>query len=255
MMQHFRKNVTDDERRAHMQAYIESLKKPVRSRIRPEDIPKPAPQVRPKTESNEITGEERELLEDILEKPYLSITRRTSRLGLSAYKMNRLKGSAIRKKLVEQVRINLGRKFGGRVTFLMLLENGYRAIGRKPVRKPDNVSREHWFWQLFLKDYCRRKGLVAEIEKCMNGIYADLGVTKNQKLFAYEIETSPKNALSNIVSDLTAGFHMVISCCVDQNTAREVTRRLKEYEKYEQIRDRVEVRVLTELQAVNELRL
>ena len=47
-----------------------------------------------------VTAVERELLEDVFENPNLSITGRAARLGLSAYKMNALKISAIDKGLV-----------------------------------------------------------------------------------------------------------------------------------------------------------
>jgi hypothetical protein len=181
------------------------------------------------------------------------VTARASRLGLSAYKMNALKKSLIKKGHVVQFSINIGKLFGGKVTLLALTGKGYKAIGKRPVLKPDNISWEHWWWQRAICDYFNRHGAKADIEKSKNGKRADIGLIMSGSEIAVEVELSPKNAISNITADLEAGFGKVICCCKNSMVAKEVRRQVKAYSAYESIKDRVEVKVLTELQLVKEL--
>lgn len=99
--------------------------------------------------------------------------------GLSAYKMNALKKSLIKKGHVVQFSINIGKSFGGKITLLALTGKGYKAIGKRPVLKPDNISWEHWWWQRAICDYFNRWGAKAEIEKAKNGTRADVGLAIN----------------------------------------------------------------------------
>jgi hypothetical protein len=214
----------------------------------------PEPQQKTNTVTNDaLSFEEKELLKDILEEPDLSVTARTSRLGLSAYKMNALKKSLIKKGHVVQFKINIGKLFGGIVTLLGLTEEGFKELGKRPINKPEEMSWEHWWWQRAICDYFNKRGAKAEIEKSKNGKRADVGLVMNGIETAVEVELSPKNAISNITADLEAGFDKVVCCCKNTMVAKEVRRQLKAYSRYEAIKDKVEVKILTELQLVKEL--
>lgn len=255
-MKTYRKNVSDEEVQSMMAPHLAELMRHVVPRMKPE--PDPEPEIEPKRNTNEkakveVTAEERDLLEDILEKPNLSVTARAARLGLSAYKMNSLKASIIKKGLAEQFSVNLGKQFGGNISLLALTEEGYGMLGKEPPERPKNVSMEHWWWQLAICDYFTQKNMKAEIEKNKNGNRVDVCLTVNGSEIAIEVELSPNNAVPNIANDLKAGFDKVKCCCKDKAVAEEVRRRFQSYEGYSDVKDRVEVRVLTELELVKEM--
>ena len=251
-MKIYRKNVSDEEVQSIMAPHLAELMRHVvpRAKPEPEADPKQSPNEKAKVE---LTPEERDLLEDILEKPNLSVTTRAARLGLSAYKMNTIKASAIKRGFAEQFSINLGKKFGGTISLLALTTEGYKVLGKKPIMRPENVGLDHWWWQVAICDYFTKKNVNAEIEKSKNGIRVDICLTTGGREIAIEVELSPKNAVPNIVHDLEAGFDKVECCCKDGTVAEEVKRRLQVYEGYGNIKDRVEVRILTELQLVKQM--
>jgi hypothetical protein len=256
MMKIFRKDVSDDEVKQAMVVHINEMFKHVRPRVQvklKEDDDKAASKTKVNLGGRGIPRDEKDLLLDIFEKPNLSVTKRGSRLGLSAYKMNNLKRSVLKKGLVEQFSANLGKRFGGKITLLTLTPAGCKALEKELVIRPSNVSAEHWWWQTNIKDYFLRKGIATVIEKSMNNTRADVGLVRDGEDVAVEVELTPKNAVANITSDLDAGFDRVVCCCKDNMVAREVRRRLKEHKRYEFVKDSVEVKVLTELQLVKEL--
>ncbi len=251
-MKIYRKDVSDEEVGLFMGPHLIELMKHVMPRVKPEDETQPK-QSEDKRAKSELTTEEKELLEDILEKPNLSITARAARLGLSAYKMNTVKTVVIKKGFAEQFSVNLGKKCGGNISLLALTKEGYGVLGREPVTRPDNVSLEHWWWQVAIYDYFIKKNIKAEIEKNKNGNRVDVCLTVKGQEIALEVELSPNNAVPNIANDLRAGFERVESYCKDGLVVEEVRRRLQVYEGYREIRDKVEVRILTELQLVEEM--
>ncbi len=251
-MEIYRKNVSDEEVQSIMAPHLAELMRHVVPRA------KPAPEADPKQSTNkeakvELTPEERDLLEDILEKPNLSVTTRAARLGLSAYKMNNIKASTKKKGFAEQFSVNLGKKFGGTISLLALTTEGYRMLGKEPIMRPENVGLDHWWWQNAIADYFNKRNIKAEIEKSRNGIRVDVCLTRDDHEKAVEIEIGTKDAVATIVNDLEAGFERVECCCKDAAVAEEVRRRLQAYKDYENIKDRVEVHILTELQLVREM--
>jgi hypothetical protein len=178
-----------------------------------------------------------------------------SRLGLSAYKMNSLKGAVIKKGLVEQFPVNLGKAFGGKVMLLALTKAGFKALKKRAVVRPDNVSAEHWWWQKAQKGYYDRRSYETVLEMRIGNSKsrADLGIKTKNGWVAIEVELGPGNAVANIENDLAAGFIRVVCCCKDRLVAKEVLRRLQAHRRYEKIKDKVEVKVLTELELVKEL--
>ena len=256
MMKTYRKDVSHEEVFASMRYHLEELMKYVKARVKtepdtPDEPTRTARSVKPTTKSKKksrtISREQRELLQDILEKPNLGVTSRANRLGLSAYKMNSLKKGLIDMDCIDQFNVNLGPRFGGNVAMLELLPKGYGYLGLEPVMRPENMTGEHWWWQNRLCEHMKKKGDKAEVEKTRNGKRADLGLIKDGKEISVEIEMSPKNAVPNLFSDLKAGFDRVVCCCKDKRTAAEVRRRFRMSKDYEAVKDRVEIRVLTEL--------
>lgn len=240
----YKKNVSDEEIQSMMLPHIAKLLKDVVPRI---IIETQDNKTTNNIQTNSVGDKEKELLESIYAEPELSINERAGYLGLSAYMMNNVKKSILNKKLAEQFTVNKGRTTGGNVTLLALTDAGCKAINKSMrVRKPNNVSHEHWWWQRKAFQFYKDKGFQAEIEKAINGKRVDVGISKDGKNIALEIELTPKNALSNVACDIQAGFDFVLSCCRNSNVHREVKKRLLSYKDYETIKDRVEIKILTD---------
>jgi len=246
-----KKDVSDTEIKRMMAPYLDELMRDVRPRVR---VTKHEPDSKPESGKKDsgaftITQDEKYLLESIYAEPNLSITGRSDRLGFSASKMNSLKNSVITKELAEQFSVNLGKKHGGVVKMLTLTGSGMRLINKRPkVRKPENVSHEHWWWQQVIYENYRRHDITTEIEKSLNGKRADVGIIWNGKEIAIEVELTPGNALSNIVEDLNAGFYKVASYCKDNSVLKAVKKRFQAYKDYEDIKNSVEIRLLSDIE-------
>jgi len=165
-----KKDVTDEEINKAMEPVFKEIERFLVPRIRPhtktegKSINKVNNKIKQakknKFDFKAITEQEMELLTNIFEEPNKGITARAARLGLSSYKMNQTKAALIKKCLAEQFTINLGKDFGGAVSLLELTENGYKAIKKtQKAKKPDNVSREHWWWQIAIYEHYRKKAL------------------------------------------------------------------------------------------------
>ncbi len=249
-----KKNVTDDEIRIVMESVYAEINKFLVPRQKRQQKEKAKTGKEVKNEKPALTEEQTELLLSVYENPNLSTTGHATKLGYSAYKMNNMKKKLSGMNLLSQFNINLGKDFGGNITLLELTDDGHKAIGkRRKFKKPKNVSREHFWWQRAICQNYIKKGINAEIEKAKNGKRADVGIVFNENEVAIEVELSPKNAISNIIEDLKAGFHKVYSCCKSSLVKREAIRRLEQYNDYESIKDRVSVRLLTDFEFVKEI--
>jgi hypothetical protein len=256
MMRIHRKDVSDDEVKQAMVGHINEMFKHVRPRVVVElkdDKDKTDRKKRSKKARGLISRDEKELLEDVFEHPNLGVKARSDRLGWSDYKMNKVKRLVVDRGLAESYKVNLGRRSGGETTLIGLTEAGYKFLRKEPVVRPLNVDWPHWWWQTNIWGYHSRRGEEAEIEMCMGGVRADIGLKVGSEVVAVEVEMSTKNAVQNIVNDLEAGFDRVVSCCKDKKTAKAVKKSLEATKNYEAIKDMVEVKVLTELQLVKEL--
>ena len=244
------KDVTDNEIRIVMEPVYETIREFLVPRQPPEQKAE-VKQKDKKTAQIFCSKIEEEFLESIYENPNLSTTGRTFQLGLNASKMNELKKRLKKKGLITQFNINIGKN----VTMLELTKDGYSAIGKRQKYKiPENVSKTHFWWARTICDYYNKKGIKAEIEKAMNGKRADVGIIYNGMYIAIEIELSIKNAISNISEDLKVGFKKVYSCCKNSLVAKEIKRQLETYKGYEDIKDRVSIRLLTDFEFVKDIR-
>ena len=252
----YQKNVSDIEIKQYMASRLSDLSNNVKPRIplEPAETPKNKPEAKKggspdkSPQGNELSDQVKELMENIYQEPLLSVTKRSARIGLSAYKMNQLKKEIMDKGFARQFSVNLGKKHGGTVTMMQLSDAGYKIIGKRPEKVPENVSDEHWFWQKAINRNYESMKSEAVIEKSLNGKRADVGIVWNGCEVAIEVELTPKNALSNIVRDLEAGFHKVCSCCKNPALMRRVREQLRAYKGYEEIKDRVELNLLSEME-------
>ncbi|CAB1062330.1 hypothetical protein D1BOALGB6SA_7106 [Olavius sp. associated proteobacterium Delta 1] len=201
-----------------------------------------------------LSDEEKQLLENVFERPNQPVTRRTSMLGLSPYKMNKLKSSVIAKNLAEQFSINLGKDFGGNITLLALTDSGYKVLGKKrSSKKLQNESHEHWWWKEMICRHYVNKKIPAEIEKYVNGKHADVGIRYKGSDIAIEVELSPKNAITNIIQDLNAGFDKVLSCSKNKRILNEIAGQFRALPEHEQFKDKVTLRQLSEFEFIKEI--
>lgn len=240
-----KKDVTDEEIERAMEPVFRELEHFLVLRVEnPNEIEKS------KNSVAKVTDKEIELLTNIYEKPNLAVTSRSINLGLSASDMNSLKTALLRNGFIEQFSINLGKKLGRNNKMLMLTAKGYKAIGKQAIKKPKNVSKEHWWWQTAIYEHLKNQGIETEIEKSKNKKRADIAIEYNGRLIAYEIELSPKNAIQNIAQDIKAGFDAVVSCCKNTIVMREVQKQFELFKDYESIKDKVKFRLLTDLEFV-----
>jgi len=245
----FKKDVSNIEIERMMAHHIVQLMKDVKPRVsikdkEPETTNEPIGET---AKSQTISLEEKDFLDSIDDKPDLSTTGRLAYLGLSTTKMNNMKNGLIKRGLITEFSINLGKKHGGIVKLLSLTETAYGYIKKEPkMKKPDNITEEHWFWQTHVYESYISQGIVAEIEKSLNGIRADIGIVWNDKLVALEIELTPK--ISNITEDLQGGFDKVVIYCKNNAVMKAIKTQFVSYKNYEDIKDRVEIRLLTEIE-------
>lgn len=256
----YQKNVTDAEVKTNWDhVFVTEIKDLLVPRIimgcdeGKQDETKKAEQ-KGKGHAQQPTSEQRQLLENIYERPNLPVTKRTAMLGLSPYKMNKIKNSVIEKKLAEQFSINLGKNFGGNITLLALTDEGYRAIGKRQVSKrQQNESLEHWWWKGQVHRSYSARRIPSEIEKFLCGKHADVGIIWKGRDIAIEIELSTKNAITNIVQDLDASFDRVLCCCKDRRIESSVIRQFESYKDHVIIKDKVTFRLLSEFEFLKEI--
>jgi hypothetical protein len=180
-----------------------------------------------KHQPQQLSVEEIECLESILEKPNLTSTQRRDELGHSTYKFDQLKKQLLAKGLVDELSINFGSATGGICKFLELTERGYAALGKKPKwKRPSGMSAEHFWWQQRIAEFYCRQGFEVEIEMCLNGKRADVGFIKDGMKVAVEVGLTAKNEVVNVQKNLEAGFDHVLVACRDSKVRKAVEENL-----------------------------
>jgi hypothetical protein len=159
-----------------------------------------------KRSANEISDEERRLLEDVMTFPTAGIQERRNRLGLSVRQLYSLVSSLSDKALIVSGSVSTPK---GRTRTLRLSEGGSRALGvdEKAIQGKRHESMEHWYWKIKLAEMLREKGNAVEVEK--DG--SDLVFERDGQRIAVEIETGKSDTDANVRRDLEEGFDRVIS--------------------------------------------
>lgn len=181
------------------------------------------------TESAKVSTEEFEYLESIFTNPFLTVTGRAEKLGLSSYMNNKMKKTLIERGFINEFSANLGYSTRGNVKFLELTKSGYMAISKRmPLGKQHTCSSEHWLYQIASHAWYSQKGYHCEIEMNLNGKRADLGIQKDGKTIALEFELTPKNACQNATKGLKAGFQKIILICKNHKVKTAVEKKLQQ---------------------------
>lgn len=259
-MSSFKKDVTDSEIKARMKPHLDALMGKVTSpskMSKQEDNPhisnKDENIKKQELKNIQLAAEEKEYLENIFEKPNLTITQRAREMGLSPYMNDKIKKDLLKKGWIKEFTLNLGFSTRGIVKLVELTNDGFRAIGKEnPELNKRNCSSEHWFWQRNIKDYYLSLGHKAIIEFLLNGKHADVGIFIDNKKVAVEVGLTPKNEIVNAKQDIRAGFDEVILALKNSQVKKAVEAHIQKHISEEELR-KVKVMLLNEFPFVKDI--
>ena len=201
----------------------------------------------------ELSDDQYAYLQSIVDNPNRSVTQLKNDIGFSTDKANSVKKSLIDVGMIETFTVNLGVTAGGLIKLLEITDTGYQVLGTKPtLTRKGRVSAEHYWWQFQLHSHFHSLGYETEIEKCLDGKFADIGLLKDGRWIAYEIAQSPLNEVRNVQEDLAVGFSFVVVACKNVAVRKSVSQQLQSHLTAEQL---VKTRVMlcSELSFVKEL--
>jgi hypothetical protein len=173
----------------------------------------------------EVEKEEKILLIDILKYPFSSIVKRYEKLNLNRRKGNIIKDKLIKKGYIKPKEIKMNK---GRMILFELIEKAKKyleSLGYHVRRDRNGI--EHRFWKWKIANYYGKKGYKVFIEKRING-GVDVGVKKDNRSIAIEIETGTSDFIKNIIKDLKAGYNLVISVATNEVVENRIWEKLKE---------------------------
>jgi len=182
-----------------------------------EDQPKPAPKVSPK---------QREFLMGIHTNPTEGISDRYRRSHLSPSKGRKIKAELISAGLIKELSFSTGKR-GGDLKLLDLTPKALRLLGIGLENRRGQGSFLHKYFQESIAGYLNREGRHGYIEMTLNGKAADVGVTEEDGIVAYEIGLMAADGeAENAIKDLAAGFHRVVVAVREKKMVERIKRRL-----------------------------
>lgn len=175
---------------------------------------------------SKLSAEAEVFLKDILEESDVPITTRGGRLGYTSHMTNKVKNELIRRGLVTEYQVSLGRIN----KFLEITPAGYTYLKVQAPKHKGKGSPEHRYWQRrILHHYQNNLGLKAKIEGQRGEKLVDVAVMEEDgTLLAVEIALTAKNELRNIKEDLAVGFHKVLIACKNKRVREEVEKKVAE---------------------------
>lgn len=206
------------------QARQEEMRIPVQSRQKyaeREEVEKIAPleKLRKKTDLEDISSEEKFLLEFISQNPDMFVTKIYKALQLSGYKGDRLKGSLIERGLIIQEETRKGSK--GRLAKILVITDKGNSILNKIVLAGKGGDL-HKHLQMMLKEQAQVLGWIAKIEERIPRTLetVDVGLRKEDIRIAIEISSTSKvdYEIQNIRKCFEAGYDYVLSVCEEEKT-------------------------------------
>lgn len=227
---HLRKQVTDRQVRSLMRPKLGQLENNVKPRTeystilqqkRAEKPPHEKPEQRKKEERQEKAKEEGpepegnlliQFLTNIRDNPFIDSTARPRMLGInSTNRANRIWKELEGKGYIRKVSFSKGYK-KGRMTLYEITEKGLEFARMKPFKIPGKGGLEHKYWQHVIRDYFRKLGYYAEIERLYGPKNVDVGIEKDGFAMAVEIELTKSNLIRNVQLDLDNGIqHLIIA--------------------------------------------
>ena len=194
---------------------INDLNKEIRGYVKEED------------KDIKITEEERRFLIDIAKYPISGVVERYRRMGINAFKGNRIKNSLLEKDLIYWKGVSTLR---GRIKILLLTHKGKIAIGKPGEDKifPRNTSFEHEYWKYKIAGIYRKNGYKVTLEYSIgDGKKVDVVAEKDGKKIAIETETGKSDSIYNVKKDLDYKFYEVICVALSDKIKEKIMLRLK----------------------------
>lgn len=177
-------------------------------------------------EKEGVKSEEELLLEDIVANEVSGISERKNRLGVSAYKIKKLKDGLLQKELVDEVPVNKG---NSRIKLLALTDRGKRVMKGKGFNVDTSWRKggvEHLFWKEEVASLLRAQGFSVSLELPIgDGKTVDVVAERDGRRIAVEVETGKSDIIGNIEKVLGAGFDSVFSVVTDKVAENKARRR------------------------------
>jgi len=159
------------------------------------------------------------------QEPFLPVTVRDKKHGISAGKGNACRQELASEGLMRLHRINTGRR-GGQIQLTKVTEEGYKLLGRYEVkveRPPGKGGFEHRFWQHKVREWAVGQGYPATIELEVMGKAVDVGVVWDEERVAVEVVIEGiEKELKNVGKDLESSWDRVVLCAVKQETLTQL---------------------------------
>jgi len=179
----------------------------------------------------ELSKRDLDYVQLIGETPFLPVTERDRREGISAWMGNAIRRELEDAGLIRLHRVSLGGR-GRRITLTELMSRAYQVLEALQVKveKPKgNGGYVHRFWQHTIHQWAVKQGYPAQIEETLREKRVDVGVKWAEKRRAVEvvIEGLDKE-LSNLWKDLEDGWDQVVFCAEKQQTLEKLEKMIDE---------------------------
>lgn len=162
-------------------------------------------------ESRTLSKDASDYIVDIVQNPFDSVTTRDRRLSLGTTKGARIRKALLDRGLIERHRVKQGGR-GRPIHIHSPTSSGRDYLKLIGIALPTGLGRggpEHQLWVATIQKFATGMGLKSRIEDEVSGARIDLVIEITPDvLIAVEIEMR-ENALSNIQSDLAAGFSKI----------------------------------------------
>ena len=183
---------------------------------KPRTLPAPEPTVKRPAETGRspLSKPLLDYLQSIAEDPFLNVTERDQKLGLSAWKGNRFRTELERLNLIGSIAINPGGR-GKRFKLLDLTKAGRDLLASYDIKPRAGSGRgglEHRWWVNHIYEW-----LTPRVERCTVesedlGARVDIDVVaKDGRRIAVEVEIGQGHENENLEKDAAAGYNVVVS--------------------------------------------
>ncbi|MFP3939500.1 MAG: helix-turn-helix domain-containing protein [Thermoanaerobaculia bacterium] len=209
-------------------APVEALREAEAPSIEPEKAEPPRPAREEKPPAPTLKKDELDYLELVAREPFLGVRERNARLGLSAWKGQRLKKALIEEGLVREVAVHPGGR-GQRFLLLETTQTGREILASYGIRVGAGRGRgglAHQWWVRRIADWLEERGVSAVVEDDTRGARVDLSFSSESGPVAVEVEMGEGHAVENVRKDLEAGYSEVVVLFDDPQIMERIRERL-----------------------------
>lgn len=206
------KTTTEEDIRTEMEAVLEpfSWQERVRPRYFKEVVGERVDDDTEDANEKKMDVLSERLLASVNDAPFLSISERYEKIGVTARQGNKAKTELVDRRLVREVPVRTG-KPGRNPKFLELTDEGrsvleahgfdVEAVGRRGV--------EHRYWQKQIKEFYEDLGCDVEIEFSIGKQAIDVYAVGDGEVVAVEVARSPEHELTNIMKSMEFGVDRI----------------------------------------------